>query len=189
MSSGNRLKQSEVKRAYAGKSPALHRLILDAGYHDIRSLSAREAGEAFGVSAQAVAMWHSRDGCPRNADKTYDLCKLVAWRVERESERKSKKLMMLSDDPLLAGGGGSKALERYRLAKALEAERINNVAEGRQLDASDIRRRLMDIARIFRAEAESLERVHGKNVGDDLREMIDRVEQQFTERTLNGNHG
>lgn len=51
-----------------------------------RHLAATEIASLFGVSARTVYTWH-KGGCPRGADKTYDLASVIQWRHERVSER------------------------------------------------------------------------------------------------------
>ena len=44
-----------------------------------RSVAKGAVAVIFGLSPQAVDKW---SGCPRNADRTYDLVKVVPWRLE-----------------------------------------------------------------------------------------------------------
>lgn len=74
------------------------------GVRNIHRASQGEAASVFGVARQTFAAWD----CPRNDDKTYSIPDVIRWRTDREAE--------------LGGGGNSPALERYRLAKAEQAE-------------------------------------------------------------------
>jgi phage terminase Nu1 subunit (DNA packaging protein) len=60
---------------------------------------------------------------------------------------------------LAESDGDSPALERYRLAKAEEAERRNAVEEGKLLKADDVKRQLRALAHALRTQLEAIVRV------------------------------
>lgn len=117
-------KQQEVFASALGKAFAsagkgdqawLYRAALNAGFMPggFERLRGKDVSELWGVSGMAVSKWFSRDGCPRNRDKTYDLSKVIAWREEG-----------LQEDLLEAEGDtDSETMELLRQAKL----RIANV--------------------------------------------------------------
>lgn len=50
---------------------------------NIRRMTATNIAKLWGKSRQAVQNWYKRAGCPRNADGTYDLPKVIKWRESR----------------------------------------------------------------------------------------------------------
>ena len=72
-------------------------------------MPATAVARVYGISPRAVRLWHSRDGCPRSVDKSFDLRKVVAWR----EQRLEKKLEEQAE-----GGGHSRELERGRKIRA-----------------------------------------------------------------------
>lgn len=100
-----------------GKGPQawLYRAVLKAGFRPggFERLRGKDVAELWGLSDMAISKWFSRDGCPRNKDKTYDLAQVIAWREEG-----------LKEDLLEAGEGEtSETMELLRQAKL----RIANV--------------------------------------------------------------
>jgi hypothetical protein len=102
----------------------------------------------------------------------------VDWKVARAKEEVMADLRRrgLSDEDLLENmGGTSQWLEAYRKEKTIEARRKNEIEAGRLIDAAEIARELAELSRLFREECETLERVHGVEVGKDIRAMIERA--------------
>jgi len=141
---------------------------------DVGRLTATQLGQLFGITPQAVGLWHKRWGCPRSAKGTYDLAAVIAWWKQRYEDR----LAAAAEDPLLAGES-SDALEAYRKEKTREARRKNAEAERVLLDAAEVARRFQAWAGMLRARFEALERAHGPQVGQALRSAIDRVESEY----------
>ena len=84
-------------------------------------MKAKDLSELFNVSPQALGRWASRDGCPRNPDKTYDAKAVLTWFLDRESGAMTS--------------GRSVALEQYRQARA-DQERIKlAVMRGEDINA------------------------------------------------------
>jgi phage terminase Nu1 subunit (DNA packaging protein) len=71
-------------------------------------VTAKVLAELYGVGLSAISNWHARDGCPRNANGTYDLRAVIAWR-EAKIEEKFEKIIE---------AGSSPAMERWREARA-----------------------------------------------------------------------
>ena len=53
---------------------------------DLSCVSQIFAADFFGISSVSLGMWE----CPRNDDRSYDLKAVVAWKVKKEAEGKSK---------------------------------------------------------------------------------------------------
>jgi hypothetical protein len=94
---------------------------------------------------------------PRNPDGTYDGPGLVKWMLERAAGV-SKDV-----DPFL-NGADSPALERYRTAKAIEAERRNARESGEVLDATEVERESAEVFRMLKERLEPVCRAHGGDV-------------------------
>jgi hypothetical protein len=170
--------KAAVGLAADGKVAWLDKILIAAGYiRSFSQLSVRQVARMFGVTPQAVVLWTTRTGCPR-VDGKYSLSAIVDWKVARAKEEVMAALRRrgLADEALLENmGGTSQWLEAYRKEKTLEARRKNEIEAGRLLDAADVRRDLAELARLFREEAETVERVHGIDVGRDVRAMIERA--------------
>jgi|GEM_PF-6134565 len=87
---------------------------------DPMRMPVEQAASFLGFSRQAVHAWNTKHGAPRNADGTVNLPKTIAWRIEFEKTRLSKR----------SGKGGSPAdaLHEERLRKI---RRENDEEEGR----------------------------------------------------------
>ena len=85
------------------------------------------------------------------------------------------------DEALLAGDGSSSpALERYREERALLA-RLDRLEREEQLVARDqVREGLARIAGLLRTAGETLERRHGAEAADVLREALEEAEREIT---------
>lgn len=77
---------------------------------NFHALTVNQAAEALGVTRQTLHEWKTAKDCPKNADGSFNLTRLIDWRlaelVARHPASKS------------AAGGESDAGERFRLAKA-----------------------------------------------------------------------
>ena len=177
--------KAAVGLAADGKAVWLDKILTAAGY--IRSfdrLAARQVARIFGVTPMAVGLWTTRTGCPR-VDGKYSLSAIVDWKVARAKEEVMADLRRrgLSDDDLLENmGGTSQWLEAYRKEKTIEARRKNEIEAGRLIDAAEAEREWMEIGRIFREECEMLERVHGPEIGKDIRAMIERASNAWCKK-------
>jgi hypothetical protein len=167
-----------IGQAFLGKLEWLNGLLEQAGFiGNLEKLTARQVARIFGVTPQAVGLWQSKNGCPRNGDATYSFSKVLQWRIDQECERRADDPV---DDPLLVGSSTtSQALEEYRRERVREARRKNDIEEGKLLPAIQVQKTLAVIAKSFRSESEALERAHGVVVGNDIRAMVDRVEKGF----------
>lgn len=76
--------RSSLAAAAAGNLAWLDTLVLEAGYlRNPENLSARAVASLFGVTPQAVGLWHKKESCPRNDDNTYDLRAVLRWYTRR----------------------------------------------------------------------------------------------------------
>lgn len=71
-----------IKAAYEGreKARAIAVEIRKAGFAHPEKLQAQEIARFWRVTVPAVSGWHSKAGCPRNNDGTYNLADVIAWR-------------------------------------------------------------------------------------------------------------
>ncbi|HTF56415.1 MAG TPA: hypothetical protein VK661_04040, partial [Planctomycetota bacterium] len=93
-------------------------------------------------------------------------------------------------DPLLVGGA-SPALERYRTAKAAEAERRNREAEGELIRVEEVGRDLEAVGRMLRVEVEALA-TRRPDAAGLFDEVLKRAEAEFwawSERHAGGGNG
>ena len=90
-----------------GRAPVLEAMLRKAGYTpggiDPESMTATQLSRLFGVTAQAVGLWHKKQGCPRKHDGTYRLHEVLAWKEQKHKE----ELELVSEDALLLGDGKS----------------------------------------------------------------------------------
>ena len=180
-----------LRRAQSGdvKFTWLRKLIIDAGFAPIHGreagslflVTAKPLADGFRVTERTVRNW-IKEGMPvhqysvGNRPALYDVFDVVRWREKRfEATGES--------DPLMRGGS-SPALERYRAAKASQAERENKKAEGQLVETAIISAQLAEIGRAFRTRAETIERLHGKVVGDAFREAVDFAQAQWEKMRL-----
>jgi phage terminase Nu1 subunit (DNA packaging protein) len=49
---------------------------------DIEYATRKEISSVFGVHPSTISRWVARDRCPRNPDGTFDLRKVIIWRLE-----------------------------------------------------------------------------------------------------------
>ncbi len=52
------------------------------GIKDIEKTKRNELSSVFGVHPSTISRWVARDRCPRNPDGTFDLRKVIIWRLE-----------------------------------------------------------------------------------------------------------
>jgi len=156
-----------VKRAAAGEHIELHELILRAGYMPpgyLEHLKARDVAPLWKVSAQAVGLWHRRDGGPRNEDRTYSLVDLIAWReaqLRKSSESDSREA---SEARLKGYQAGLKELELKK-------------ATGRLLDRDEVERgriaRIMEVRKKLQAIPKALAGKLGHRTPIEVQAILD----------------
>lgn len=115
-------------------------------------MTATAVARLFGVSPQAVGLWHSRDGCPRRDDGRYDLATVIRWKVEREREGAG-----MVESPDLEGKYNEHQL-RLQRARAEREEIALRKTKGDLIEAEEVKRREIAIARAFRAALQGLGR-------------------------------
>ena len=86
---------------------------------NLSRMTASQIAALYGVSPRAVGFWPKR-GCPRAADKTFDLGRVILW---HESEIQNEV-----DQKIQALGKETPSLERWRQARAATEElRLKNL--------------------------------------------------------------
>jgi hypothetical protein len=106
------VKAAMVAEAKKGKPGAvrqvesiLRREVLSSSRTDLRRLSQQQMVEVAGVTRQALHLWETTEGMPRNSDGSYDLVAWVKWfeqHVERRLSRQPGKRTGAETDPLRA---------------------------------------------------------------------------------------
>lgn len=76
---------------------------------DFEGLTQAAVAKAFGVKPPSVSEW-LKNGCPRNADKTYSLPAVIAWRVARAAGSKTEDDWSTEKDKWLALGHRARTL-------------------------------------------------------------------------------
>lgn len=92
-------------------------------------MTGSQVAKRFGVSTKSVTNDWAKDGCPRNADKSFDLEKVVAWR--------KAKLQAAADDPAVKMQASKTALQAKRLMLQCEKLEIEVLRERGKLHDKD----------------------------------------------------
>jgi hypothetical protein len=135
-----------------------------------------------GIGDRAIGRWFATGLRVEKRDDNGHNPRVRIWDLVRWLHR--DKSAGIDDPDLASAGGTSKALEKYRAEKARQAKRENDVAEGRLWDAEQTRADLREMSAALRVELEAIERVHGKPVGDSIREAIERAEAALRARIV-----
>lgn len=138
---------------------------------DVERLTAREVAGLWGVTAQAVGLWH-RAGCPRNEDGTYALKGVIGWREARIREEEKSR-----------GEDRAPSLERMRQARAEQEELKLSVVKGELLRREDVERGRVARVVALKRGLLALPRVAAPLlVGLELREIQALLKEQIEER-------
>ena len=169
--------EDDVASAAAGAWPALDRILRNAGYlvYDPLVVSVADAAAILGVTTEALRQWRLRDGAPQRDDRKYHLPSLISWyrRFLVDRERKD------ADDE-----SGEKAIKKEIAQEDLRAKvRRRQIDERRLVDVKEIQGQFAVIGDTFRKQLEAIEKAHGKQVGRDLRKMLDRAERAWIKHT------
>jgi phage terminase Nu1 subunit (DNA packaging protein) len=90
---------------------------------DSTKMTLTELSKAIGSTPQAIGQWMSK-GCPRNPDTTLDLAHVVQWRLQSA----------------MASANNAGAQERYRAAKADQAELALAKERGQVIPTTEMNR-------------------------------------------------
>ena len=91
-------------------------------------MTGAQIAKRFGVSTKVVTNDWSKDGCPRNPDKSFDLDKVVAWR--------KAKLSAAANDPAVKMQASKTALQAKRLLLQCEVLEVGLLREKGKLHDS-----------------------------------------------------
>lgn len=142
---------------------------------------AKELLQRLGIAERTLHSWiaqgmpvkvHGRGGRP----SFYDALDVMAWRMERQEDDTEGQA------GLFPGIGDSVALEEFRRERVRQARRENDVAEGRLVARDEVLGIVVDAFTVLRCELETLERLCGREVGDQVRGMIDRAQESWRRR-------
>ena len=162
--------------------PGLERFLPESAPPHARTFADLTAGEVarlYAVTPQAVDKWIAA-GCPcarpPAGRRRFDLALVIPWRRERDRAHSPTA----PDDPdLVVPAGQSEALERYRLAKAKQAELDLAIALRLHIPRADVCRDHRRIAAALRAALESVGRRHGTAVAAEIADAIDHTIAQL----------
>ncbi len=145
-------------------------------------VAAKELLKRLGIAERTLHSWiatgmpvavHGRGGRP----SFYDPLDVMAWRMERQ-----KDVDPDGQGDLFPDAGTSPALEEFRKQRARQAKMAADQMEGRLVEREAILAMVVDVFTILRTEFETLERLHGREVGDHVRGVIDRAQQAMEKR-------
>lgn len=155
-----------------------------------KSKTSNEQTETLKRLTQGAAAWliglnarTLRDAadCPRNPDRSYNGQDLVRWQVARSAT-------VAADDPLLTGSG-SPALERYRLARAVDAELNLDVRHGQLVPVDEFETWWQaEVASPIRRAVETLQRLgptDGPTAAGIVAKALDKAQAAVEKRTGN----
>lgn len=159
-----------VGAAWEGKLKWVDEIIGRAGYMrgDMASVPARVIARLYGVTPQAVGLWHSKSGCPRNGDATYDVGAVARWHEDWMIDSLQRQGAIETE--------ASPAQERYRMAKAQREEIALERDRGTLLAREDVHSALGRLAVILRGAGEAL----GRKFGDDAQSILEEALDDFT---------
>ena len=104
------------------------------------TVNASTLARKFAIANKTVHAW-VKEGCPRNADKSFDVEKVLAWRRAKLGESQN--------DPSVRAAGAKSALQAKRLM--LQCEQLETsifITKGKLLPADEVRR---EVTRIFQS--------------------------------------
>ena len=166
--------QELVALAYEGRAEWMHQIILRSGYLSPDRMTATAIAKIYSVTGKAVGLWAKKMGCPKNQDGTYNLQDVVVWRYEHQ-----EKMLVQEYERITKISPSEEWQARTREEQARKLLRENDLAEGKLLDRVQIGTELAEVGRVFRREAERIEKKHGDEIGDAIRVMIDRAEKSW----------
>lgn len=144
--------------------------------------SLAEIAEIWGCSPQAVGLWQSQPGFPRNPDGTLTIKDVLRWRFRAETP-----LVAVGDDDL--GSGDSPALEAYRWARAKQEEIKLAQMQGRVLPADWVNGFLMEQARTIQHAGQRLRQIGDERAAGILDDALDGMQQRVAMAMEAGNLG
>ena len=174
-----------IAGARAGHSECrwLHALILKYGYAPVARgdeetilATTRQVARLFSVTRATVQNWR-RQGLPVHRESSgnqptlYEIGVVMVWWTKRELAARVRVRE--------TNGAEDEITEAIRREKLRAARRQNDIEEGKVMLVAEVASELGRVARIFRQEAEAVERAHGRVVGDAVRSMIDRSEAEW----------
>ncbi len=175
-----RARRGEPSEAWLGRIIKASGFVQMAGRTDADSIlvTAQQISRRFGVSMRTVRNW-IRQGLPvampgsGNQPAWYDVFVFVRWWIAREEAKR------VAADESLMEGEKSRYVVDFQRERAREAKRKNDIEEGKLVEAIEVAVQLEQIGRIFREGVETISRVHGDEIGEEVRRLIDRAEVEW----------
>jgi hypothetical protein len=113
-------------------------------------MTGRGIAALFGVTPQAVGLWHKNNGCPRDKEGRYDLREVIAWRIAWEREQVAGDSQAARDKEISLARKAAADAELREMQLAREKDLI--------VDKMVMEQREIVIATAFRKWAEGLPR-------------------------------
>lgn len=125
------------------------------------------------IAAGMPVSVHGRGGRP----SFYDPLDVMAWRMERQKDVDPE-----GQGDLFPDAGSSPALEEFRKQRARQARMAADQMEGHLVEREEVLAIVVDVFTVLRTEFETTERLHGREIGDHLRGVIDRAQESVLKR-------
>lgn len=110
------------------------------------------------VTNTTIGNWIAA-GCPTNADGTLNTIYVLAWLAAERRKKPAKP--------------AASAIEKLRQAQAERVEFELERRRGEYVLKSDVIEQARQVGQRIRRRMEMIEKRHGRQVGNDLREMVD----------------
>jgi len=134
----------------------------------LTALTQKDAAALVRVTPQNLRKWEIPATVRSKKTGLYDGPALVAWRWEVLERR-------IREEASMETAESTPALERYREEKVREARRRNELEEQALIPIEEVRGVIAAATSAFRSEAEAIERSRGREVGDEIRAMVERL--------------
>ncbi len=120
---------------------------------DPMRMTVEQAAAFTGYSRQTLHSWNTKNGAPRNADDTVNLPQTIAWRIEFEKTRLSKRT-----------GKGMSPADALHNEKLRKAKRENDEEEGRLVPLDQVMVTIIGLEAAMVNVLENQPRVFGQNL-------------------------
>ena len=165
--------RSPKKKSRAKKSPApapAQQTLNPRALSRLDLVAVITATRVTSLSSATIGNWVA-SGCPRNADGSFDIVTIAAWLA---AERRNRATSTAKE---------SKALERFREARAKLSELELKIRTGELVQSHVVEDQCREIGLTLRNAFASIERRHGRAIGDEIRSALDTAfrKMQITE--------
>lgn len=174
-------KAVKAKKAVARKKKKTPALSSKA--NKFAKMTASDVARAFGVTAQAVGLWHSKGTCPKNNDGSFCLKNVVAWKIQSAVE---KAVTAAGGDPMMVDTGNeTPTMRRYRLAQAQKVEYELSIKKGDHLPRHEVDKHFMQVGNQIGLAQEILDKKY-PDAGEILRDRVEGMRFDKFEKEKDG---